>query len=43
MAAAEAHQHGAAYMYTKYSEILLANNSFKKCSFAPEIIPELLF
>ena len=40
---AEVHHHGAAYIYTKYSEILFANNSAKKCSFAPKIIPELLF
>ena len=31
------------YIYTKYSESLIANNSFKKCSFAPKVIPELFF
>ena len=33
---AEVHQHGAQYIYTKYSEILFANN-FKKRSFAPKL------
>ena len=29
--------------YTKYLETLFANNSVKKCSFAPKIIPVLMF
>ena len=40
---AEVHQHGAPCIYTKNSEILFANNSFKKCFFASKVIPELLF
>ena len=36
------HQHGAPYIYSKYSGILFANN-FKKRSFAPKNTPELLF
>ena len=32
-------QHGSPYITAKYSEIMLPNNSFKKCSFAPKNIP----
>lgn len=41
---AKALQHGAAIdINTKYSEILFANSSVKKCSYASKITSELLF